>query len=219
MRMIVLLSLALAVASSRAACAQGPDAPPWQVRGDTLTSRALPNAVVVVDPAYRYVGSQVVNLYGNAEAEQHLFAIADASGVVRRFCWVQLEHFLPTNTMHYDYQVDRAAAVGDVSFMYDVKGWADYRVTTTDAGSDGHAMAELLARHHLAFPARAARVRMFHFPDSTRRREIMIIYGEALPDDSPVPVAATGVALDAVDPASARLLLSHAVAAVAIRAR
>jgi len=184
-----------------------------------VVAPTTPPARAIVDSSYRYVGRQTIRLFGNADAEQHMFVIADPAGGVRRFCWIQFEHFLPTNAMRYDYQTDRSAALGDLRFMYDVKGWADYRVTTTDSGSDGQPMARLLASRGLTFPRRAARVRLFYFPDVTRRSEIMVIYGEALDDTSAIPVAPNGVGLDAADSASARLILSHALSAIAFRVR
>ena len=44
-----------------------------QVQGQTLISRELPAAQFTFSIDYRYMGGQVIALYGNAEAEQHLF--------------------------------------------------------------------------------------------------------------------------------------------------
>jgi len=50
-----------------------------------------------------------------------------------------------------------------------------------DPRSDGAAISRLLAEHHITFPKKAARVRMFYLPTADHRTELMIIYGEALP--------------------------------------
>ena len=181
------------------------------VQGQTIISRELPVADLTFGNEFRYVGGQVVNLYGNAEAEQHLFAKASNSGLVQSFYWVQFEHVLPAIKDTYDYKPDRTTNIGDLQFIYDVKGFLGYDAALqSDPRSDGAAISRLLARHSLAFPKRAARVRIFHLPAPDRRSELMIIYGESLPEDSKVPVAADGLRLDDASPESARMILDHA---------
>jgi hypothetical protein len=166
------------------------------VHGHTLVSDRLPAADITLGPGFRYVGARVVNLYGNAEAEQHVFVKGPAEGPVEAFCWIQFEHFLPTNAMTYNYKPVRTIAVGDLAFIYDTKAFVNYHVTTQDPRSDGAAVAAILAEHHLAFPSRATRVRMFYLPTSDRRTELMIIYGEALGEDTDVPIGDDGTPLD-----------------------
>lgn len=210
---IVFVSQAVAQISSAAA------APPSrQVRGQTIISNELPAAELTFGKDYRYLGGQAVNLYGNADAEQHLFVKAKSTGSVERFYWVQFEHFLPTNTMTYDYPADRTTDIGGLQFIYDVKSWPDYAaMQAEDTGSDGAAIERLLARHDLAFPKRIARVRMFYLPTPDRRTELMIIYGEALPEGSSVPVLKEGVVLDKDAPDSARTILEDARRDLTIR--
>ena len=180
------------------------------VQGQTLTSNELPRADLTFGKDFHYVGGQRVNLYGNAEAEQHIFVVSHAR-VVERFYWVQFEHFLPTNKRTYDYRPDRTTDIGSFRFIYDVKSWPDYAANQAeDPASDGAAMARLLDEHNLAFPKRVVRVRMFYLPTFDRRTELMIIYGEALPADSAVPVSDDGVQLDKESPDSAHLFLEHA---------
>lgn len=182
-----------------------------EVRGQTVISNVLPKAELTFAREFRHVGSQRVNLYGNAEAEQHLFIKAGDGGLVERFYWVQFEHFLPTNKRTYEYSADRTTTIGGISFIYDVKSWPDYAsMQMEDPQSDGAAIAHLLAQNRLSFSKRAVRVRMFHLPTPDRRSELMIIYGESLPDDSSVPVRKDGVELDKESPESAKLFLEHA---------
>jgi hypothetical protein len=61
-----------------------------------------------------------------------------------------------------------------------------------DPNSDSAAITRLLAKSSLKLPSRAARVRMFHLPTPDHRTELMIIYGEALPEDSKVPLRKEG---------------------------
>lgn len=183
-----------------------------QVQEQTIISNELPAADFIIGKDFRYVGGQVVNLYGNADAEQHLFVKGTAGGPIQAFYWVQFEHFLPTNKMTYDYKFDYSADIGGLQFIYDVKSFPDYgAMQAEDPRSDGAALARLLAQHNLAFPKRAARVRMFHLPTADRRTELMIIYGEAVPEDSKIPVRAEGLRLDGAFPDAANTLLDHAL--------
>src|ERR1700757_1481555 len=44
------------------------------IKGRTIFSEKSPRAKLSVRKGFRFIGSQQVNLYGNAEAEQYLFA-------------------------------------------------------------------------------------------------------------------------------------------------
>ena len=181
-----------------------------RVNGQTLVSPEVPRADFNLANEFHYVGGQMVNLYGNAEAEQHIFVVSK-DRTVERFYWFQFEHFLPSNKHKYDYPPDRTTDIGGLRFIYDVKTWPDYAANQAeDPDSDGAAIARLLDEHNLVFPKKTARVRMFHLPTMDRRTELMIIYGEALPDDSRVPVREDGVSLDKEDPDLAHVFLEHA---------
>ena len=189
-----------------------PAGPPLRkVHGNTIDSPELPAAKLTFGQDFRYIGSQRVNLYGNADAEQHLFVKAGKTGPVERFYMVQFEHFLPTNHYTYNYPADRTTDIGELQFIYDVKSWPDYAASEADyPASDGAAFTRLLAQHNLAFPKRTVRVRMFHLPTPDRRTELMIIYGEALPDNSAIAVRKDGVDLDKESPAAAKAILENA---------
>ena len=211
------------VAGYSIACAQNPDpaTPPVEreVRGGghTIISNRLPAADLTFGDDFRYVGSQVVNLYGNAFAEQHVFVKGASAGPVEAFYWVQFEHYLPTNSNTYSYRPERTTDVGGLQFIYDVRAFTDYGGATRDPRSDGAAIAALLARHDVKFPARMARVRMFHLPTADRRSELMIIYGEALAPNSRIPTGADGISLDSQSPEDAKVMLDHARQGLKIR--
>ena len=202
-------------------CAKKPDlaTPPVEreVRGQTIISNRLPAADLTFGNEFRYVGSQVVNLYGNAFAEQHVFVKGASSGPVDAFYWVQFEHYLPTNSNTYSYRPERTTDFGGLQFIYDVRAFADYVGATRDPRSDGAAVASLLARHDLRFPARMARVRMFHLPTADRRSELMIIYGEALAPNSRIPTRGGDISLDSESPADANVILDHARQGLTVR--
>ena len=77
-----------------------------------------------------------------------------------------------------------------------MKSWPNYAAgMLDDPASDGAAISNLLAKSNRKFPQRAARIRMFHLPTPDKRTELMIIYGEALPENSPVPLEKTVLTL------------------------
>jgi hypothetical protein len=152
-----------------------------EVKGQTLISQELPKADLIFRKEFRYIGSQQINLYGNAEAEQYLFVKAGTDGIVERFYWVQFEHFLPTNKRTYDYSPDRTTEIGGLRFIYDVKSWPDYAAQAEDPASDGAAIERLLGMHGLSFPKEAVRVRMFHLPSPDHRTELMIPMAKLCP--------------------------------------
>jgi hypothetical protein len=186
------------------------------VHGRVLVSTDLPAAVLRFSRPFRYVGSQVVRLYGNADAEQHLFVVAGRSGSVQKFYWIQFEHFLPTNQMSYDYAPTRTTEIGKLRFIYDVRSFSDYGSMHVDPVSDSAAIRRMLAAHGLRFPERVARARMFFLPAADRRSELMMIYGEALPANTDIPTAEDGVPLDDAAPAAALSVLEHARAGLRI---
>jgi hypothetical protein len=93
--------------------------PPVQrnVHGQTIVSEELPAAELTFSNDFRYIGGQSVNLYGNAEAEQHLFVAAGRGDAVQRFYWLPFEHFLPSNNRTYDYEPTRTTDIGGLTFI------------------------------------------------------------------------------------------------------
>ena len=179
-----------------------------EVRGQTLISRKLPAAELTVSEEFRYLGGQRANLYGNADAEQHLFVKAGQSGPVERFLWVQFEHFFPTNTYTYNYPAEHTTNLGGIDFVYDSKSVDDWATQVSeDPASDGAAIAKLLSNRNLSFPKQVARIRMFHLPTPDRRTELMIIYGEAISPASGIPLSRNGISLDKDAPDAARRLM------------
>lgn len=190
------------------------------VKGRTIFSEGSPKAELTVGKGLRFIGTQQVSLYGNAEAEQYLFARPGPDNIVERFYLIQFEHFLPTNNRTYNYDSTRTTQMGDLQFTYDVRSWPDFAaVLAEDPGSDGAAITRLLAKRHLSFPKKTVYVRMFHLPSADHRTELMIIYGEALPQDTAVPVRKGGVQLDLESPGSAKMFLERARQGLVVQTR
>jgi hypothetical protein len=178
----------------------------------------LPKAELTVAKQFAFIGAQRVNLYGNAEAEQYLLVKIGGNKTADRFYWIQFEHFLPTNNRTYDYAPKHVTEMGQTQFIYDVKTWPDYAaMQVEDLASDGAVIEHLLARRHLSFLRKTARVRMFCLPSPDRRSELMIIYGEALSQNSPIPARQGGAELDVESPDAAGMFLEHARQGLVVR--
>jgi hypothetical protein len=190
------------------------------VRGRTIFSDESPKAEVTVGKGYRFIGTQQINLYGVAEADQYVFARQGRDNTVESFYWIQFEHFLPSNDRSYNYGSKNTTQIGDLHFVYNVGSWPEYGIEmAANPASDGAGIERLLEKQHLSFPHRAAHVRMFHSPSADHRSELMIIYGEALPQNSAVPVREKGLDLDKESPDSAQVLLEHARQGLVIHTR
>lgn len=190
------------------------------IQGRTIFSDELPKARLGIRRDLRFVGSQQVNIHGNAEAEQYVFARWDRNNIVSKFYLIQFERFLPINQFAYDYAAMKIPQIGALQFNYDVKSFAGIgSLLREDQGSDGQAMARLLESKHLVLPRNAVLVRMFHLPSADHRTELMIIYGEALPQDTDVPLRDGGIPLDTESPSSAQKFLEHARRGLVVRTR
>ena len=190
------------------------------IKGRTIFSGESPTAKLSIPRGFRFIGTQKVNLHGNAEAEQYVFARSGPDNIVQRFYLIQFEHFLPTNNLTYDYASMRTTQIGSLEFKYDVKSFPNLgALLMEDQGSDGKAMEQLLAKQHLVLPHNTVIVRLFNLPSADHRTELMILYGEALPQNTAVPVREGGVQLDTESPDSARLFLEHARQGLVIQTR
>lgn len=158
-------------------------APLREVNGGTLVSKVDPAASLVIDKAFTYAGGQSIDIQKVAGAEQHFFVDAAAKGSIRRFYWIQFEHYYPDNTHSYDYSriPQKPVPLGRLACMGDVRVKQDYFTMDKRPGSDSKAAADFLRSKGFKLDGAFVTLRLFHLPDDTRRRELMIIYGEVLP--------------------------------------
>ncbi len=176
-----------------------------RVEGSTLISTADPSASLTFDRAFVYAGGQSIDIFKVAGAEQYFFIDAGADRSVRRFYWVQFEHYYPDNTEVYDYSriPQKPVDLGRLAFMGDVRVKPHYFTMDDRPGSDSMAAADFLRTKGYRLDGTFVTLRLFHLPDATKRRELMIIYGEVLPSGAPE------------DPAAAQIT-AHAQANVAV---
>ena len=171
----VLLSLPFAAAAG---------ASERNVVANTVISRHDPVVQIRVPKSAQYVGTERFMLrdpkLGDFD-ECELFAFVEArkSKEVRKLYWVQFESYLPSHPeLHHSYDSPIHAALGGMDFFVDT--WVTANDSKSDPGSDTeHYYALLDAR---GFKRRDMMgVRFVHLTDSTKRRELMIIYREPLP--------------------------------------
>jgi len=141
-----------------------------------------------IDTTLHYVGSQRWILYNVAQAEQHLFVQRSAEGV-QRFLWVQFEEYIPSSNGRYDYSKDAPVSAFGRELRTSKQLW---NVPTIEPRpeSDGAYSRKLLREHGITLPPQMLYERFIYLPDTTRRRELMVIYAEradpaasALPKD------------------------------------
>ena len=158
-------------------------APAREVRGNALVSGADPAATFVFSGPFRFAGSQTIDILGVAGAQQFFFVEAAADSSIRRFYWVQFEHYYPSNERTYDFSSMNLMPVslGRLEFLGDVRVRDGYFTMDKRPGSDSQAAQAFLQARGFRIAGTFATLRLFHLPDSTRRRELMIIYGERVP--------------------------------------
>jgi hypothetical protein len=169
--------------------------PVREVTGGALVSNADPAASFAIDKAFQYAGGQVIDILKVAGAEQHFFIEAGADHSIRRFYWLQFEHYYPDNNYTYDYSgfVQKPVQLGAIAFMGDVRTSANYFTMDDRPGSDSKAAENFLRARGFKLDGTFVTLRLFHLPDATKRRELMIIYGELLPSGASEEAVKAGI--------------------------
>ncbi len=172
----LLLAALLAAAS---AVAQGD--PQGKVLGNTLHSSGFPSGSITIDKNFTYVGTTSFVLYKVATCEIHVFAEIDKQQV-KRFYWVQFEGFLPDIQKTYNYGDDpQNTTLGGQAF-HQHHWFFDLEVLAKNLrpGSDTEAVLKLFADKGLKVGPNVMQIRLVRL-DEAKRKELMIIYSEALP--------------------------------------
>jgi hypothetical protein len=141
---------------------------------------------LTVRAPFTYVGGQRFILGGSADAEQHLYVVADSAKVVKRLYWIQIEEVLPTSSHRYDYSSDSLVVFDGVGLRANFR---TYR-TGPSPGSDQARAAELMrARGYTFSPSGGTRARLVYLPETPSSREVMIVYFESDPSAETDPHA------------------------------
>jgi hypothetical protein len=176
----ILAALASLAFTSIPVCAQ-PDnaAKPRTVKGQVLTSPAMPAVSMKFDKAFKYAGTQSFVLYNVANAEQHFFVDADKQGRIRRLYWVQFEGYLPNNTHSYRYQATKTVNLGGLDFIADAYA-RNRKANPGRPDSDGSRAQAFLESKGYRIGDEVLSQRLVHLVDEAKRNELMVIYLEDL---------------------------------------
>jgi hypothetical protein len=132
-------------------------------------------AAIRVDSAFSYVGGQRFILGGTADAEQHLYIVADSSRAVRRLVWIQVESRLPGIPGAYDYSTDSTVSVQGIPLAMSTRTYT----ASPEPSSDRARAFGLVEKAGFHIPPGAVRLRLVYLPERPARREVMIIYLES----------------------------------------
>jgi hypothetical protein len=182
MRSIPLRTIVLAVCGAAANGPAGAQTNPYTVTNGHINSAMQPQIRLDIDTSLHYVGSQRWILYSVAQAEQHLFVQQSAAGV-ERFLWVQFEEYIPSSNGRYDYSKDAPVAAFGRELRTSRQLWS-LPTTETHPESDGAYSRKLLRGHGIVLPPTMLYERFIYLPDTSRRRELMVIYSERVKGDA-----------------------------------
>jgi hypothetical protein len=133
-------------------------------------------------------------LYGVADTEQHFFVEANADNELTSLYWIQFEAYLPTNSYKYDYEDSPARIdLNDYDFYVDTAA-VKPNPNNRRPGSDGSLARQFVQSKGYSYPDEFAYARLVHLTDSSRRKELMIIFldGQALRGFDPANLAEDG---------------------------
>jgi len=193
--------------------------PERTVAGNTVVSRHNPAVTIRLPKSAHYVGADRFLLHDPKlgdfdDCELHAFVEADKSGNVRKLYWVQFESYLPDRPeLHHTYDSPRHATIGGLDFYVDT--WTTPGNSKPDPGSDAEHYYALLGAHGFKRRDMMA-VRLVHLTDTTKRKELMIIYREPVPAGYTAAALAKGGVAYAKWPALERGLIARTVSSVTI---
>jgi hypothetical protein len=161
------------------------------VTGRVLRSSSDPAVTLKIGATFEYVGGQTIDIFHVAGAEQHFFVDAGPDKAIRRFYWIQFEHYYPSNSKTYDYSGIRQKILkfGPVDFQADTTIDPEFFTGGNQPGSDSEATQKFLEGKGYKVAGKFVRTRMLYLTDSSKRKELMVIYGESMQPDSPAEQA------------------------------
>ena len=149
--------------------------------GNDLVSPEDPAATLRFDPAFRHIGGQKFILYGVADTEQHFFVETTADDTLQSVYWVQYEAYLPSKSYTYNYDDSPLqVTLGDYVFQTDTEAFSFDPNKKRKRGTDGAMARQFLASKGYSYPSEVAYARMVYLTDSSRRKELMIIFMDDL---------------------------------------
>lgn len=158
------------------------------VKGQVLTSSGLPPIRIRFDRGLRYVGSQKFVLYERAQAEQHFFVDADASGRVRRMYMLQFEGYLPGVDASYSYEAKETVKLGGADYIVNAESVPDVAAALAQQPESDAARAVAFLKGKGYSVGESVRFQRFvRLVDESKRNEFIMLYvedaGASQPDE------------------------------------
>jgi hypothetical protein len=151
--------------------------PERKVHSNRVVSTRDPKIRIDLPASARYVGADRWNLFGVADCEVHVFVQADEKKNVQSVYWIQFEAYLPEKpNQRYDYNDDRKMVIDGLEFY--LRARFGPTSEKPKPGSDLEHVLKLIAARGYKLPPDMMNVRLVYLPDSSHRREVMVIYAE-----------------------------------------
>ena len=152
------------------------------VSDNKLFSPSDPNVVLQFDEAYRHIGGQKFVLYGVSDTEQHFFVETTPDNKLKSLYWVQFEAYQPSNDYTYDYDDSPLRlTLNNFEFYVDTSAVRP-NPKNRRAGSDGSMARQLVGSRGYSYPEEFSYARLVYLTDSSKRKELMIIFIDDLAD-------------------------------------
>ncbi len=156
-----------------------PLGPERKVESNTVFSERDPKIKIEVPKTARYIGADRWNLYEIADCEIHVFVEADEEKNIKKYYWIQFESYLPSKPEYsYNYRGGNDMLIAGLDF--NVRARFGSTSDPIKSGSDLERVVNLISASGYKLPADIMNVRFIHLLDNTKRKELMIIYGEDL---------------------------------------
>ena len=153
--------------------------PERKVQAHTVISKRNPHIRIKLPKTAHYIGADRWNLYDVADCEVHLFVEADKQKNVKSYYWIQFENYLPSKPDYsYDYKGGQNMTIAGLDF--NVRARFGASTDQPKSGSDLEHVLRLISINGYKLPADIMNVRLVHLLDESKRKELMIIYGEDL---------------------------------------
>lgn len=154
-------------------------APERVVRENVIISDHDPKLQIQLPKQFRYLGADRWDLYGIADCELHAFVEDLPDKKVGRLYWVQFEGYLPTKPdLVHQYDSPVHTTIAGMDFFVDT--YVRAKDEKDRPGSDREHIEQLIRSKGYSMPEGMMYVRLVHLLDNTKRKELMIIYGEDL---------------------------------------
>lgn len=156
----------------------GAASPERVVKGSRIISRSDPAITIKLPRDAKHIGADRWDLYDIADAELHLFVVADRDKKVKAWYWIQFEAYLPANKHIYNYSKDEAVKFNGRDFRQRARFGPTNEAPR--AGSDLEHVYAMVAKAGYTLPADMMNVRLVQVLDEAKRKELMFIYSEDL---------------------------------------